>query len=105
MAWCKSAIYRRLVGELIMDVRAKARPTYYWGNLQAKAHLPDIQAIIRQEIYRGTIRVVPAAGGGIRIIPTDGSTVEESEPPLRVVSEQGHPTRSEPALRIRKIRS
>jgi hypothetical protein len=38
--------------------------------VQAKAHLPEVQAIIRRGISRGTIRVVPAAGGGIRIIPT-----------------------------------
>lgn len=87
-----------------MDPRAKARATY-WGNLQAKAHLPEVQAIIRREIARGTIRVVPAAGGGIRIIPTDGSAVEESEPAPCVVSKQGHSPRSEPALRIGRITS
>jgi hypothetical protein len=67
--------------------------------------MPEIQAIIRHEISRGTIRVVPAPGGRIRIIPTDGSTVEESELAPRAVSEQGHPTRSEPALRIGRIMS
>ena len=48
-----------------------------WVALQAKAHLPETQAIIRREIFRGTIRVVPAPDGGIRIIPmTDGSPIE-----------------------------
>ena len=87
-----------------MDASAKARAAY-WGNLQAKAHLPEIQTVIRQEVYRGTIRVVPAAGGGIRIIPADGSMVEESEPAPRAVFEQDHTIRSEPALRIRRSTS
>jgi hypothetical protein len=104
MAWCKSAIYRYLVGERIIDARANSRAAY-WGNLQAKAHLPEIQAIIRQEVYRDTIRVVRAAGGGIRIIPTDGSTVEESEPAPRAVFEQDHTIRSDPALCIRRSTS
>jgi hypothetical protein len=41
-----------------------------WESLQENAHLPEIQEIIRREIRRGTIRVVPAQGAGIRIIPT-----------------------------------
>ncbi len=45
-----------------------------WEILQAKAHLPEVQARIRSEISRGEIRVVPAPGGGIRIIPTNGTT-------------------------------
>ena len=52
-----------------------------WETLQAKAHLPEVQALIRREISRGEIRVVPAPGGGIRIIPTNGTMpVEEPEP-------------------------
>jgi hypothetical protein len=51
-----------------------------WETLQVKAHLPEVQAIIRREISRGEIRVAPAPGGGIRIIPElDTSPVEESE--------------------------
>ena len=42
-----------------------------WEILQAKAHLPEFQAIIREEIYLGTIRVTHAPGGGIQIIPMD----------------------------------
>jgi hypothetical protein len=40
-----------------------------WNALQAEAHRPESQEIIRQEITKGTIRVVPGPGGGIRIIP------------------------------------
>lgn len=40
-----------------------------WRALQAEAHLPEVQEVIRQEISKGTIRVVPGPGGGIRIIP------------------------------------
>lgn len=43
-----------------------------WAELEATAHLAEVQAIIREEIRRGEIRVVPAPGGGIRIIPLDG---------------------------------
>ena len=51
-----------------------------WDNLQLKAHLPEVQAIIRREIARGEIRVMPAPGGGIRIIPEiDSSPVHEPE--------------------------
>jgi hypothetical protein len=76
-----------------------------WGALQAKAHLPEVQAIIRREIFRGTIRVVPAPGGRIRIIPTDGCTAEEPEPVPRALHEHGQPTRSKPALHIERIMS
>jgi hypothetical protein len=49
-----------------------------WESLQAKAHLPEVQAMIRREISRGEIRVVPASGGGIRIISErDTSVVDE----------------------------
>jgi hypothetical protein len=62
-----------------MDVRRKSKAAY-WATLQARAHLPEVQAIIRRAIYRGTICVVPAPSSGIRIIPTDGSVVEETRP-------------------------
>ena len=77
----------------------------HWHTLQENAYLPEVQAIIRREIFRGTIRVAPAPGGGICIIPTDGSTVEEPELTPRAVHEYGQPTRREPALRIERIMS
>jgi hypothetical protein len=49
-----------------------------WEMLQARAHLPKVQDIIRGEIGRGTIRVVPAPSGGIRIIPARGASPTEA---------------------------
>jgi len=40
-----------------------------WRELQEKAHLPAVQELIREGIVRGAIRVRPAPGGGILIIP------------------------------------
>ena len=37
--------------------------------LEAHADRPEVQDLIRHEIARGTIRVIPIASGGIRIIP------------------------------------
>ncbi len=63
-------------------------PGSRWETLQANAHLPEAQAIIRREIFRGEIRVVPAPSGGIRIIPARASSpVERPEPTAGV--EQG----------------
>ena len=55
-----------------------------WEILQAGAHLLEVQEIIRAEISRGTIRVVPAPGGGIRIrVPMNRvSPLEDNEPSL-----------------------
>ena len=56
-----------------------------WRELEANAHLPDVQERIRQEILRGTIRVRPKPGGGIRImlvgVPESGEAIEEERPP------------------------
>jgi hypothetical protein len=87
-----------------MEIRPESAVSH-WGVLQAKSHLPEVQAIIRCEIFRGTIRVAPAPGSGIRIIPTDDSTVEEPEPAPRAEHEHGQPTRREPVLRIGRIMS
>lgn len=40
-----------------------------WATLQANAHRPEVQEQIRREIRKGTIRVRPSSGGGIRILP------------------------------------
>jgi transcriptional regulator with XRE-family HTH domain len=66
-----------------------------WETLRAKAHLPEVQAIIRREISRGAIRVVPAPGDGIRfILIQHGSPLEEFEPSTFAVTgpEDGHPS-------------
>ena len=53
-----------------------------WRDLEANAHLPEVQELIRQEILNGTIRVRPKPGGGIRIVPVgipENEEVEEME--------------------------
>ena len=67
-----------------------------WRELEANAHLPEVQELIRQEVHRGTIRVRPKRGGGIRILP---GGIPESEEPLEVepppapLQEETSPTR------------
>jgi len=51
-----------------MDSRRHSAPLN-WRELQEKAHLPAVQELIREGIVRGDIRVRPAPGGGILIIP------------------------------------
>ncbi len=52
-----------------------------WRELESKAHLPEVQELIRYEILSGTIRVRPKPGGGIRIVPVG---FPESEKPIEV---------------------
>lgn len=40
-----------------------------WRDLEAQAHRPEVQELIRREIQRGTIRVRPNPDGTIRIVP------------------------------------
>ena len=68
----------------------------YWRELEASAHLPDVQELIRQEIQRGTIRVRPKPGGGIRILPVglpENQQFEEMEPLPVPSQEEASPTR------------
>ena len=44
-------------------------PRVRWREIEAGAHLPEVQAFIREEIARGTIRVLPDVNGGVRIAP------------------------------------
>jgi hypothetical protein len=56
----------------------------YWRDLEANAHLPDVQELIREEIQSGTIRVCPKGESGIRIMPVDmpesGQPIETEVP-------------------------
>ncbi len=56
-----------------------------WSMLEANAHLEEVQEIIRSEISRGMIRVVPSPGGGIHIIPMVTHASPERPPLFRVV--------------------
>jgi hypothetical protein len=47
-----------------------SRAVTRWAELEARADLPEVQAIIRLEIHLGNIHVTATPGGGIRIIPT-----------------------------------
>jgi hypothetical protein len=40
-----------------------------WRDLEAHAHVPEVQELIRQEMRKGTIRVRPNPDGSIRIVP------------------------------------
>jgi hypothetical protein len=67
-----------------------------WRDLEASAHLPEIQELIRQEIQSGTIRVRPKPGGGIHIVPVgvpENEELIEVEPPPAPSQEEVSPTR------------
>jgi hypothetical protein len=53
-----------------------------WEVLEATAQFPEVQAVISDGISRGTIRVIPAAGGGIRIISPTGHRAPEALEPF-----------------------
>jgi hypothetical protein len=75
-----------------------------WETLQARAHLPGVQTIIRREISRGTIRVIPAPGGGIHFIPAGiTSPVEEPKPFAAVGLRLNDDHRRVPVLCIERI--
>jgi len=49
----------------------------YWRDLEANAHRPEVQELIREEIQSGTIRVRPGGDGRIRIVPIGMPEIEE----------------------------
>jgi hypothetical protein len=55
-----------------MMSRAEFQHEFALDELQENAHLPEVQQIIREEIYRGRIRVTPAPSGELQIIPVGG---------------------------------
>ncbi len=66
----------------------------YWRDLEAHAHLPEVQDIIRQEILSGTIRVRPKPGGGICIVPIripEGEGITEMETPPAPLQDETSP--------------
>ncbi len=65
-----------------------------WRDLEANAHLPEVQEIIRQEILSGIIRVRPKPQGGICIVPIgvgDSEEVRDMEPPPAPIQEDPSP--------------
>lgn len=75
-----------------------------WTELESKCHLHTVQAIIRREIANGTIRVVPAADGGIRILPVGvADATERSERVAAVESAADAGYSRPPVLRIERI--
>jgi hypothetical protein len=73
-----------------------------WEILAAKAHLPEAQAIIRREISRGEIRVVPAPGGGIRIVPINDFVPVEQPAPDAIDELELEEVRRAPVLRVKR---
>jgi hypothetical protein len=67
----------------------------YWRDLETNAHLPEMQALIRQEIQSGAIRVRPRPGGGILIMPVgmpESGGPTAMEPPAAPISNGDEPT-------------
>jgi hypothetical protein len=62
-----------------------------WRSLEAKAGEPEVQEWIRREIFKGTIRVVPVRGGGIRIIPIRDSPLTSESPRLGYTASPSSP--------------
>jgi hypothetical protein len=58
------------------------------SHLQANAHRPDVQELIRQAIRAGAIRVVPR-GAGIAIVP-DGQPSWGAHPPVAYRFQSGN---------------
>jgi hypothetical protein len=52
----------------------------YWGDVEAHAHLPEVQQLIREEIRNGTVRVRTTPDGGIRVMPTGEVKSKELAP-------------------------
>jgi hypothetical protein len=68
-----------------LDRLMKAADKARWRDLEANAHLPEVQEIIRRDIQHGVIRVRPKPGGGICIVPIatrDDEEIGTVEPTL-----------------------
>jgi hypothetical protein len=63
-----------------------------WHALEAKADLPEVQAVLCQAIRDGTIRVAPRPDGGIRILPISPGVRPPAIPAgPRMGSKEGRP--------------
>jgi hypothetical protein len=70
----------------------------YWRDLESNAHQPDVQALIREEIQSGTIRVRPNGEGRIRIVPIG---MPESEEPIEpAVAPAGSQDETSPSRKV-----
>lgn len=68
----------------------------YWIRLEEQADRPEIQAIIRESIRQGMIRVVPGPGGQIRIVPLTESTEHHPHPRASDRPNHGHGKATDP---------
>ena len=60
---------RPSISHRVDKVMARSGDDAHWRDLEAHAHLLEVQELIRQEIQKGTIRVRPDPDGSIRIMP------------------------------------
>ncbi len=67
---------------------ARSADKAYWRDLESRAHLPEVQELIRQEIRNGMIRVRPNPDGSIRIVPAGGT---EAQDPIEKNPSPGRP--------------
>jgi hypothetical protein len=67
------------------------RDRAYWTRLEEQADRPDTQAIIREAIRQGFIRVLPKPGGGVQIVPLAGA--KEPNPRARDRANRGNGTK------------
>lgn len=67
-----------------------------WDMIEAESHLPSAQELIRREIEKGTIRVLPREDGGIRIVPQGGRVPHRRERTEPTASSVGAPPPTTP---------
>jgi hypothetical protein len=72
-----------------------------WSSLELNCHRGEAQEAIGLAIREGTIRVVPAPNGRIRIIPVAASPASTSDELVRQVISEAYPTFEVPLRRAR----
>jgi hypothetical protein len=73
-----------------------------WSDLEAHSDLPEVQELIRSEIARGRIRVMPAGDGRIRIVPVPGQPTSARSIPA-TPARMGGPNALQRRLQTRRI--